>query len=169
MTSAPGKDSGLPPCQERSRTLKIKLAVREEYRNMMTARLEAAGFQIDDDAPFLLSETETHPRFLIVRDKQGDRYRIDVDSIIFVESYGHRVDVHSTHGLFSATDRLYQLAEILDPRTFLRISNSVIIARHHVKKIRPALSMKFILTLSDGTVVDVTRSYYSAFRDFFGI
>ena len=45
----------------------------------------------------------------------------------------------------------------------------MIIARRHVKKIRPALSMKFILTLSDGTVVDVTRSYYSAFREFFNI
>ncbi len=149
--------------------MKIRLTVREEFRDAMAARLEAAGFQIDDQAPFTLSESETHPRFLIVRDKQGDRFRIDVDSIIFIESYGHRVDVHSTHGLFSATDRLYQLAEMLDPRTFLRISNSVIISRHHVKKIRPTLSMKFILTLSDGTVVDVTRSYYSAFRDFFGI
>ena len=29
--------------------------------------------------------------------------------------------------------------------------------------------MKFILTLSDGRRVDVTRSYYYIFKDFFGI
>jgi two-component system response regulator LytT len=29
--------------------------------------------------------------------------------------------------------------------------------------------MKYILTMSDGTLVDVTRSYYSDFRRFFKI
>ena len=29
--------------------------------------------------------------------------------------------------------------------------------------------MKYVLTLSDGTLVDVTRSYYADFRRFFNI
>ncbi|MBQ5989440.1 MAG: hypothetical protein IJL67_08100 [Oscillospiraceae bacterium] len=37
----------------------------------------------------------------------------------------------------------------------------------YVKKIRPALSMKYVLTMTNGTLVDVTRSYYSEFRKFF--
>ena len=45
----------------------------------------------------------------------------------------------------------------------------MIIAGKHVKKIRPSLSMKYILTMTDGTLVDVTRSYYSEFRRFFNI
>ena len=64
---------------------------------------------------------------------------------------------------------MYQLESLLDPREFLRVSKSVIISRKHVRKIRPSLSMKFILTMSDGTLVDVTRTYYSDFRRFFGI
>ena len=64
---------------------------------------------------------------------------------------------------------MYQLESLLDPQVFLRISKSVIIARNHVRKIRPSLSMKYILTLTDGTVVDVTRSYYSDFRRFFNL
>ena len=64
---------------------------------------------------------------------------------------------------------MYELESLLDPNKFLRVSKSVIIARKHVKKIRPSLSMKYILTMSDGTLVDVTRSYYSDFRRFFGI
>ena len=43
------------------------------------------------------------------------------------------------------------------------------IAKSSVKKIRPALTMKFVLTLSDGSLVDVTRSYYTNFRRFFNI
>ena len=149
--------------------MKIRLLVSDSHREELTERLKKAGFQIDDDAPFLLSEAEAHPSFIIVRSQDGQRLRLSTDSIIFIESYGHRVDVHSTQGCFQAADRLYRLAETLDPARFLRISNSVIIARHHVKKIRPALSLKYVLTLSDGTVVDVTRSYYSAFREFFQI
>lgn len=149
--------------------MKIRLLVSEAHRAVITEKLEKAGFQIDDEAPFLLSETQVHPAFLNVRDSRGERMRLAVEDIIFMESYGHRVEVHTAQGSYQAADRLYQLAEMLDPGRFLRISNSVIIARRHVKKIRPALSMKFILTLSDGTVVDVTRSYYSAFREFFNI
>ena len=43
--------------------MKIKLLVREEHRKEIAAQLEAAGFQIDDDAPFLLSEAEARPGF----------------------------------------------------------------------------------------------------------
>ena len=70
---------------------------------------------------------------------------------------------------YRSRDRMYELESLLDPKDFLRVSKSVIIARKHVKKIRPSLSMKYILTMSDGTLVDVTRSYYSDFRRFFGI
>ena len=58
---------------------------------------------------------------------------------------------------------------ILDNTKFIRVSNCAIIARLHVKRIKPSISMKFILTMSDGSLVDVTRSYYSSFKDFFGI
>ena len=74
-----------------------------------------------------------------------------------------------TEGTFLAGERMYQLEERLNPKEFLRVSKSVIIARGHVKKIRPTLSMKYILTMTNGTLVDVTRSYYSDFRRFFGI
>ena len=37
------------------------------------------------------------------------------------------------------------------------------------RKTYPALSAKFILTLTDGAQVDVTRSYYYIFKDFFEI
>ena len=64
---------------------------------------------------------------------------------------------------------MYQLETLLDPQEFLRVSKSVIISKKHIKRIRPSLSQKFILTLTDGTLVDVTRSYYNDFKRFFNI
>lgn len=39
-----------------------------------------------------------------------------------------------------------------------RISNAIIIRRNAIKKIKPALSSKFYLTLKNGAQVDVTRT-----------
>ena len=50
-----------------------------------------------------------------------------------------------------------------------RISNSVIINRRHLKEIIPSFSMKFRLRMSDGSIVEVTRSYYSSFKEAFRI
>jgi DNA-binding LytR/AlgR family response regulator len=43
------------------------------------------------------------------------------------------------------------------------------VAVHHIKSIRPALTQKFLLTLSDGSKVDVTRTYYYIFKEFLGL
>ena len=88
---------------------------------------------------------------------------------MYIEAFGKDVEIHTGKDTYFAQDRMYQLEALLDPAKFLRVSKSVIISAAHVRKIRPSLSMKFILTLSDGTLVDVTRSYYSDFRRFFGI
>lgn len=79
------------------------------------------------------------------------------------------MEVHTKNKTYQAMDRLYRIVNMLDPDKFLRISNSVVIARDKVKKITPTLSMKFILTMIDGRNVDVTRSYYYIFKDYFGI
>ena len=71
--------------------------------------------------------------------------------------------------IYHATDRLYKICSLLDPEQFIRISNSVVIAKDKVQRIAPSLFMKFILTMSDGTNVDVTRSYYYIFKEHFNI
>ncbi len=95
--------------------------------------------------------------------------RLSVDEVIYVEAFGKDVEIHTSQGTYYAGDRMYQLEELLDPQEFLRVSKSVIISRKHVKKIRASLSMKYVLTLTNGVLVDVTRSYYNDFRRFFQI
>ncbi len=57
----------------------------------------------------------------------------------------------------------------LDPDRFLRVSQSTVVNRPAVREITPTLFMHFILTLSDGRRVDVTRTYYYLFKESFGI
>ena len=149
--------------------MKIRLNISEDRYEEVKDKLVQAGFEVDDQGEFVLTEIGTQNTFVAAKNEEGQKIRVSVEKIVYVESFGHDVEVHTTEGLFYAQERLYQLAENLDRTRFIRVSNSVIISKSHVTKIRPTLSMKFVLTMTDGTQVDVTRSYYYAFKEFFGI
>ncbi|MBO4668981.1 MAG: LytTR family transcriptional regulator [Lachnospiraceae bacterium] len=150
--------------------MRVRLDVSEERKNQLIKELVALGITIDDTAELTLSDSsvKSDSSFLSVRDESGAVTRIPAEEIIYIESYGHDVIIHCTEGrLYAGREPLYRIMQLLDPLQFLRVSNSAIIQRKHVKRIRSSFSMKFVLTMSDDTLVDVTRSYYYAFKDFF--
>lgn len=89
--------------------------------------------------------------------------------VIYIESMGKRVFVHTETKVYKTTMRLCELEKTLPEDTFVRISNSVIIGRQAIKRVTPALGQKFYLTLRNHDKVDVTRTYYYRFKDYFGI
>ena len=149
--------------------MKIRISVSEEQYEAGREWLAEKGVETGEDGEFLLTEAARYPAFLPARNEKKERVRLPADEVIYVEAFGKDVEIHTAQGIYLAQDRMYQLEELLDPTKFLRVSKSVIISAGHVKKIRPSLSMKFILTMSDGALVDVTRSYYGDFRRFFNV
>ncbi|MBQ4186797.1 MAG: LytTR family transcriptional regulator [Firmicutes bacterium] len=149
--------------------MKLRISVSEARYDAVKHQLEAHGLEISDDAEYMITETSRSSSLLPVRSDDKESLMISPADVIYIEAFGKEIEVHTRQGTYYAKDRMYQLESLLDPREFLRVSKSVIISRKHVRKIRPSLSMKFILTMSDGTLVDVTRTYYSDFRRFFGI
>ncbi|MBP2241596.1 DNA-binding LytR/AlgR family response regulator [Cytobacillus eiseniae] len=148
----------------------IKLEISNERYDEIKSALEERGIEIDDTADLVLSETNNFIDNLIVREKGTNaRIILSVEDIVCIESFGHEVEVQTQEALYQATDRLYRIVSLLDPTKFLRISNSVVIARNKVKRITPTLSSKFIFTMTNGKSVDVTRSYYYIFKEYFGI
>ena len=150
--------------------MKIKLDIGiEQYEEIKTELIEH-GILIDDDADWILSENNKYVAKLKVKEpNSGVRVVLPVETIILIETFGHTVQVRTLDKIYHASERLYKILNLLDPKMFLRISNSAIISKNKVKLITPTLSTKFILTMSDGYKVDVTRSYYYIFREYFGI
>lgn len=149
--------------------MKIRISVSDENYDLVKQYLAGHGIEIDDDGEYMITETEKGQTFLAVRNEKKEKLNLAADEVIYVEAFGKDVEIHTMQGIFYSLDRMYQLESVLDTREFLRVSKSVIISGKHVKKIRASLSMKYVLTLSDGTLVDVTRSYYSDFRRFFNL
>lgn len=150
--------------------MKIKLAVsKQRYKEVETALVQC-GIEIDDNAEFTLSESNPYPDRLPVKDTiSEERFFLPVDDIVLIEAFGHTIEVQTQYNYYQSFDRLYKILDMLDPDKFLRISNSVIIAKDKIKSIAPTLSMKFILTMQNGKKVDVTRNYYYIFKESFGI
>ena len=149
--------------------MKFRLSVSDENFESVKEFLSGRGIEIGDDGEYVISEASGHADFIAVRNDKKERMRLKTDEVIYIEAFGKDIEIHTEEGTFSSQDRMYQLESQLDPKEFIRVSKSVIISRKHVKKIRPSLSMKFILTMTNGDLVDVTRSYYSDFRKFFNI
>lgn len=150
--------------------MKIRLAVSKEKTDEVRDFLLAHGIELDDDADLILTEKSKHVSRLPLRDAAtGEKVYLPVENIVFLESFGHEVYVHTDGKDYVTSDPLYQVQYLLDPVRFLRVSVSVIVARTHIREIKPTLSRKFVLVLSNGSIVDVTRSYYNAFKAEFGI
>lgn len=150
--------------------MRVRLCVQEERYEDIRSLLNRYGIEVDDDAELVLSESSAFSRHLMVKDPaSNERIILPVEKIFYIETCGHTEEVHTEQVVYHAYDRLYRLQARLDPERFLRISNSVVIAKKQVRRITPTLSMKFILTMEDGKKVDVTRSYYYSFKEAFGI
>lgn len=148
--------------------MKVNLIASEEHYAALAQELQALGIEIDEEAALILQERDAWLRYLTCR-KGTELCRVASAEILYVESLAREVLVHTKEEVYHTGERLWQLERQMDPREFLRISNSVIVGRAHIRRIQPALSQKFLLTLDDGSKVDVTRTYYHTFRDVMGI
>lgn len=148
--------------------MRIKLMVSRERYDEIAAELNSRGIEIDNNSPLVLTEENKYADFIMGR--QNDSYSpVSVTDIIYIETFGNEVVLHTLTDEYSITERLVRLESMLDPKQFLRVSNSAIVAVKRIKKIRPTFSSKFILTLESGEDVDVTRSYSQRFKDFFSL
>ena len=77
--------------------------------------------------------------------------------------------LHTKDGVYVTKERLKTLERMLDPDDFLRVSNSSIVSIKNIRRIEASILQKFILHMSNGDKVDVTRSYYYIFKDRFNI
>ena len=102
--------------------------------------------------------------------KKGEQtFFVPVGDIVYIDSLGHDVMIHTMDGVYTTRERLKQLEADLDSESFLRVSNSAIIATGAVRRIEASILQKFILHMTNGDKVDVTRSYYYIFRDRFNL
>ena len=148
--------------------MKIHLDISKEKYEEIKEYLLSKDFEIDENAEYVLTENEDLCIFINCK-KEDETFSIAIKDIVFCESMGHYVYVHTKDDVFKLCERLWQIGKLLGTDKFMRISNSVIICKKKIKYIKAALSQKFVLTMINDEKVEVTRSYYYLFKNEFGI
>ncbi|MBP5261740.1 MAG: LytTR family transcriptional regulator [Clostridiales bacterium] len=146
--------------------MNIKLMLDPE--DPMRKSLEELGIRDDPDSQYVISRQGAGVNYVAGR-KEDQQFYIDVKEIVFIESMGHDVLIHAADGIYNSGDRLKALEQVLPADRFLRVSNSAIVNMKKIKRIESSIMQKFILHMTNGSKVDVTRSYYYIFRDRIGI
>lgn len=148
--------------------MKLKLRLSNTRKKAVTEELLSLGVSIDEESDLILTEENYNIGELFCKD-DTDIVRVAFADIIYIESMGKNIFVHTHAKKYKTTMRLCELEKSIPEDMFIRISNSVIIKRNEIKKVTPTLGQKFYLTLNNNDKVDVTRTYYYKFKEYFGI
>jgi two-component system LytT family response regulator len=89
----------------------------------------------------------------------GEIHVLAPEDILWVESDGDYVRVHSTDKSRFVRMSLHKLLEKLDPAHFVRIHRSTIVNLRHMKKASPALYGEYTVELASGVKLKVSRTF----------
>lgn len=105
------------------------------------------------------------PMYLIGETYRG-QVRVQIKDINYIESFGNDVTAYTDKSKVELPNKLYELAEQLEPFGFFRINKSQIVNVTKIVAIASAFNGKLTIELENGTVLEVNRSYKAAFKEY---
>ncbi|MGE4277741.1 MAG: LytTR family DNA-binding domain-containing protein [Lawsonibacter sp.] len=132
---------------------KVIILAGEETAELRRLAQELSGLPLGPIPAWLGEEARRLP--------QGDVLRFYTD--------GKGVSAQTEEGVYSVRLRLYELEERLDPRKFVRISNSEIVNLDKVTALDLSLAGTIRMTLDGATAVYVSRRYVKKMKETLGL
>jgi len=114
-----------------------------------------------------LEKKSPYPEWFVVR--TADRATpVKTESIDWVEAADNYVVLHVGDGELVMRETMNRIETLLDPRKFIRVHRSRIVAARAVKEIQPWFHGDSLLVLKDGSKVPLSRTYRAKFKAVFG-
>ena len=92
-------------------------------------------------------------------------YEIPLTDILYVESVDNRTFLYTADTTYESKQKLYELEDILKPRSFLRISKACIVNLMKITHIKPSLNSRFIAVLANGEDIIISRKYVTDLKN----
>ena len=103
-------------------------------------------------------------RLLVYREEE--QFPVDAGDIVYLETAGNRVTVHTRTGVYDSKLKLYELKELLASLPFAQISKSTIVNIDWVKSIQAEFSGNYLIKLKDRKeTLTISRKYFKEFKD----
>jgi len=134
--------------------------VSEEKSERVHIECHQVTAQVNSIVKFVKSLTGT------LTGKIDDRsYEVNIVDIYYIESVDNRSYIYTKDKVFLASQRLYEIEEMLKDASFIRISKAVIVNLMKIKTIKPALNGRFSAFLVNGEEVIISRKYVPDFKE----
>ncbi|HDP70576.1 MAG TPA: response regulator [Actinobacteria bacterium] len=115
-----------------------------------------------------VEKKEAQIDLLPVQDK-GKTILIPIEDVAYIHSQNERVFVHATGGVYSSSFNLKELEKRLLKKGFFRTHRSYLVNVHKAKEIVPMFHGSFILRLSGGIEVPVSRRKAADLKSLLGM
>ena len=107
----------------------------------------------------------------VVGYRQDDIYgdilgKCDYQDVLYFEGIGDKVYAYADNLTLRLKNKLYEIEEF--SKLYVRISKSFVVNILVVEKIYPSLNGKFIIELTDGQNLTVSRKYKKQFLEYLG-
>jgi two-component system, LytTR family, response regulator len=93
---------------------------------------------------------------------EGKKVRINFDEILYIESAGNYVSIHKVDKRHVLLKSLAEIEQMLDPKIFMRIHKSFIVAFNHISSVTN--SEVYIQHQKDNIAIPIGRTYKDEFR-----
>jgi DNA-binding LytR/AlgR family response regulator len=118
----------------------------------------------------IVEENETH--LLIdsfeynITGKTGSRIKpFNPSDVLYAESYGNDVFVHTMNDKLKIDKRLYEFLDTYQELGFIQINKSYIVNINYIVTIYPLINMRYIIKMTNSDELFVTRTYLKAFKE----
>ena len=123
----------------------------------------------EEEIVSFLKDNIQHPEHAVVGYRQDDIYgdilgKCNYQDVLYFEGIGDKVYAYADNLTLSLKNKLYEIEEF--SKFYVRISKSFIVNILVVEKIYPSLNGKFIIELTDGQNLTVSRKYKKQFLEY---
>ena len=124
--------------------------------------------QVDEQVTRLKSHIELFDNKIQAK-KENEYYLIEALEVLYFESVDNRVFAYTENQVLEIKQRLYELEDILSGKDFIRISKSQIVNVNKVRTLKPEINRTILVTMCNGEMLYVSRSYVKQFRNLLSI
>lgn len=147
--------------------MKIRVIASKDNKDKYIKMLEQAGFTISNNASLTFKEDD-YIQDSFIGEKNGSYEIIHFSMILFIESFGHQIVIHTPSNDFTIKEKLYELESILYDKGFIRINKSTIVNKKGIKSIKPTFNGRIDLLMKNNATLYVSKSYNKKFKEFIG-
>ncbi len=87
---------------------------------------------------------------------------LDRNEIRWIEAAGNYLKLYSQGQIYTTRGTMAEFEKRLDPMRFVRIHRSVIVNTEHIREIKPWYTGEYVLILTDGKELTISRGYRSS-------